>query len=73
MNTPCSISSIPLTSGRHTHTWRTLLITLLLAPAILPAQVQSAASGATEPAKDNKLTAKQKKLLSELIDDKEKQ
>lgn len=43
MNTPCSSTSTPLPTGRHAHSWRALLISVLLVPAMLPAQVQSPA------------------------------
>lgn len=55
MNTPCSscsIGSIALSPGRPNLRWRTLLVvSLLLAPAMLPAQVKSpAAADAAKPA-----------------------
>ena len=44
MNTPCSIGRAPRLPGRPPRTWRTLLVSsLLLAPALLPAQVQAPA------------------------------
>ena len=68
MNAPRSIDSTPLSSGRPTIRWRTLLATsVLLAPALLPAQVT--APDAAKPATDKSVVVEKnlKKAASEAV------
>lgn len=63
MNTRCSIGSASLSPGRPAPSWRTLLVFLLLAPALLPAQTQTRVPAAPAGAagKQDELTPEVKK------------